>query len=56
MRLSASLGSKNLKKVVQNELKLKSRPGTHSALLECRMVLSKCRMAQIRASARGHLN
>ena len=49
MHLSASLGSKNLKKRVQNGPKLKHETGTqkgHSALLECQL-------AQIRAWPKG---
>ena len=52
MHLSASPGSKNLKKRVQNGPKLKHRTSTrkgHLALLECQL-------AQIRASAQGHLD
>ena len=52
MCLSASPSSKNLKKGVQNESKLKQGTGTqkgHSALF-------KCQLAQIRASAQGHLD
>ena len=47
MRLSASSGSKNLKKGVQNGLKLKHRIGTQDGHL----ALLKCRLAQIVGTA-----
>ena len=50
--LSARLGSRKPKKGVQNALEHESAISTqeyHSALLECRSALSKCRMAPLRA-------
>ena len=52
MHLSASPDSKNLKKGVQNGLKLKSGLGTQ----KCHSALSKCQMAQNGAPAQGHLD
>ena len=56
MRLSTILDSKILKKGVQIGPKLKHELDTqegHSALLECRSALPKCRLAQIVGTARG---
>ena len=56
MHLSTIPNSKILKKGVQIGPKLKRGLGTqesHSALLECRLVLPKCWLAQIYGSARG---
>ena len=56
MHLSTIPNSKILKKGVQIGPKLKRGLGTqesHSALLECRLALPKCRLAQIYGSARG---
>ena len=51
-RLSASLDSKNFKKGVYNGLALKHEFGTQKR----HSTLSKCRLAQTWATARGHLD
>ena len=52
MRLSANLGSKNLKTGVQNGPKLKRRSGTQ----EGHLVVLEYRLAQMWGTARGLLN
>ena len=52
MCLSASSGSKNLKKGIQNGLELKHEFGTQ----KCHSALFKCQLAQMQAMAQGPLD